>query len=215
MGLVDLGAEARLELLHPPPDAPQLVLEAQHVLDARKIEPELRGQLLNQGQARDVLVGVDAGATGSARRRDETLRLVGTQRLRVHPCQLGRDGDHVAGTVAHWLNTLSRGRSRRTLSYPESASFSAFVSFCGTVTLIRASRSPLPPPLSFGAPRPFTRRSFPFSVPAGTLRLTGPSGVGISIVAPRTASGYVMGTSRTRSASRRSYRGDRSTATTT
>ena len=116
MGLVDLGAERRLELLHPRPQAPQLVLEPQHVLDAGEVEPELRRQLLDQAQAGDVVLGVEPGATGRARGRDEALRLVGAQRLRVHAGELGGDGDHVARTVAHWLNALSRGRSRSTLS---------------------------------------------------------------------------------------------------
>ena len=42
-----------------------------------------------------------------------------------------------------------------------SASRCAFVSFAGTATRSRASRSPRPSPFSFGAPRPLTRRSFP------------------------------------------------------
>ena len=40
-------------------------------------------------------------------------------------------------------------------------------------------------PFSFGAPRPLTRRSLPFSEPAGTLSATGPSGVGKSTLANR------------------------------
>ena len=55
VGLVDLVAERGLELLHPRAQAPQLVLEPQHVLDARQVEPELRRQLLDQPQALDVV----------------------------------------------------------------------------------------------------------------------------------------------------------------
>ena len=51
----------------------------------------------------------------------------------------------------------------------------------------------MPPPFSFGAPRPLTRSSFPFSEPGGTLSETGPSGVGTSTVAPSAASAYVTG----------------------
>ena len=42
------------------------------------------------------------------------------------------------------------------MPYASSASFSAFVSFFGTVRRRRASRSPFPPPFSFGAPASYT-----------------------------------------------------------
>ena len=116
VGLVDLGAERCLELLHPRAHPPQLVLEPQHVLDAREVEPELRRQLLDQPQPLDVGLGVEPRAARRARRAHEALRLVGAQRLRMHAGELRRDRDHVAGTVAHRPNALSRGRSRSTLS---------------------------------------------------------------------------------------------------
>ena len=46
----------------------------------------------------------------------------------------------------------------------------------GTSMRTRASTSPLPEPLSLGAPRPLMRISFPSSVPAGIFSETGPSG---------------------------------------
>ena len=99
VGLVDLRPEGRLELLHPRPQPPELVLEAQHVLDAGEVEPELRRQLLDQPQPLDVVLGVEPRAARRARGRDEALRLVRAQRLRVHAGELGGDGDHVARAV--------------------------------------------------------------------------------------------------------------------
>ena len=47
---MDFVTERGFELLHPRAQAPQLVLEPQHVLDAGQIEPELRRELLDQPQ---------------------------------------------------------------------------------------------------------------------------------------------------------------------
>ena len=69
-------------------------------------------------------------------------------------------------------------------------------------TVSRASTSPLPP-LSFGAPRPLIRKSFPCSEPAGIFSETAPSGVGTSTSVPSAASASDTGTSTTRSAPRR------------
>jgi hypothetical protein len=94
--------------------------------------------------------------------------------------------------------------SRDTFCRFSIASRSAFVSFVGTERRTRASTSPLPPPFSFGAPRPRMRISLPSWVPAGIFSDTGPSGVGTSTLAPRAASANVTGTLTTRSAPRRS-----------
>ena len=53
--------------------------------------------------------------------------------------------------------------------------------------------SPLPP-FGLGAPSPRRRWTVPCLVPAGTLILFVPFRVGTSIVAPRSASGIVIGT---------------------
>src|SRR6187402_746094 len=204
---LDLVAELALELLHPRAHPPELVLEPEDMRDAGEVQAQLGGQTLHQAQPLDVELGVEPRAAGRARGPDEAACLVHPERLRVEARELGGDGDHVAAALGHQDTpppSRSRGCSRSTSPYASSASFSAFVSFFGTVTRRRASRSPLPPPFSFGAPRPFTRRSFPFSEPAGTFRATGPCGVGIWTLAPSAASGYVTGTSSRRSAPRRS-----------
>ncbi len=46
--LGDLGAQLALEPLHARTHAIELVLQAQHVLDAREIQPELRREPLDQ-----------------------------------------------------------------------------------------------------------------------------------------------------------------------
>src|SRR2546421_3567720 len=113
-------------------------------------------------------------------------------------------------------NSASRGSSRDTFRSSSSASRSFFVSFFGTVRRSRASRSPLPEPLSFGAPWPRMRSSWPSCEPGFTFSDSrSPYGVGTSTVVPRAASGYVTGTSTTRSLPRRSYSFDGATRVTT
>src|SRR5262249_5866413 len=150
-------------------------------------------------------------------RPHEALVLVDPQRLRVHADELGSDGDHVARRVLHYATIPSRGFSRETFCRFSIASRSAFVTFRGTATLRRASRSPLPSPLSFGAPRPRTRSIVPSCVPGLTFSVTGPpSGVGTLTFAPSVASAYVTGRSRIRSASpRRRNNGESATRVTT
>src|SRR5947207_598229 len=81
----------------------------------------------------------------------------------------------------------------------------------GTWMRTRASTSPLPPPGSFGAPRPLIRSSLPSSEPAGIFSDTAPSGVGTSTEPPSAAVVNETGTWTTRSSPRRSYTGDAST----
>src|SRR5688500_1565197 len=146
----DLVAQLALEPVHARPRAPQLVLEPEHVRYARQVEPELGRQPLDHAQALEIGLRVEARAAGGTRRPHEALRLVHPQRLLVHADELGRDTDHVAGPVGH---------QRLTFRSSSSSSRSFFETFAGTVSFSRASRSPLPPPLSFGAPRPLTLSS--------------------------------------------------------
>src|SRR5215210_8082981 len=201
------GARARLR---------ELLLEPEHVLDAREVEPELRRQPLDQAQALEIGIRVEAGVARRPLRTHESLRLVHAERLLVHADEVGGDRDRVARAIGHQpVNASSRGSSRDTFWSSSRASRSFFVSFFGTVTFRRASRSPRPPPFSFGAPRPLTFSNLPSCEPAGTLSEILPSGVGTSTVAPSAASGYVTGTSTTRSEPRRSYSGDVATRVTT
>ena len=116
----------------------------EHLLDAREVEPELGRQPLDQPQPLDVGVGVEPRVAGGALRPHEALLLVDPQRLRVHADELGGDADHVARVVVHQLNSLSRGLVVVAFWNSSSASRCAFVSFAGTVTRTRASRSPRP-----------------------------------------------------------------------
>ena len=172
----------------------ELVLEVEDALDAGEVEPDLARQPLDQLQPRDVLVGVEprvaggalaAGRAPSARRSAASAGACRRARRRRRSCSgAGRPSARTA---------LSRGLASRApaLVSLSSASRSAFVSFAGTLIRSRASRSPRPEPLSFGAPRPLTRRSLPSWEPAGTFSDTRPSGVGISTVAPSAASSKV------------------------
>ena len=97
----DLLAQLALEPLHARLHPPQLVLEAEHLLDAGEVEPELGGQPLDQPQPLDVDLRVEARAAWSPARAHEPLRLVQAEGLRMHADEVGRDGDHVAGPIGH------------------------------------------------------------------------------------------------------------------
>src|SRR5215218_2261464 len=175
--------------------AAKLVLEAEHVLDASEIEPELAREPLDQAQALEIRLRIQARVAGGALRTHQTLLLVDAQRLRMHANEFGGHADHVAGVVLHpatFWNSSSSSRPR-------------LFSFFGTSIFTRASRSPLPPPFSFGAPRPLILSSFPSSEPAGIFSETWPSGVGTSTRPPRVAVGKLTGTSTSRSAAPRRW----------
>ena len=82
----------------------ELVLEAEHELDAGEVEAEVGRQLLDQLEPLDVGVRVEARVAGGALRVDEPLLLVDAQRLRVHADDVGGDADHVARAVVHQLS---------------------------------------------------------------------------------------------------------------
>src|SRR5919109_3024853 len=185
----DLLAKIALQALHAGTQAGELVLEAEHGLDAGEVEAELTREPVDEPQPLEIGVGVEAGITRRAHRLHEPLGLVDAERLRVHPDELGGDGDHVARAIVHQLTpSRSLGFARETFWRFSIASRSAFVSFVGTTTRTRARRSPRPEPFSFGAPRPRTRRSLASCVPGGTLSEMRPSGVGTSTSAPSAAS---------------------------
>src|SRR2546430_7812855 len=63
VNVLDLFAHLTVEPLQPLVCPAQLVLEPQHDLDAGQVEPELRGQPLDQPQALEVGLGVEAGGS--------------------------------------------------------------------------------------------------------------------------------------------------------
>ena len=85
--------------------------QAQHLLDAGEVEPELGREPLDQPQPVEVGLGVEPRPAGRPARAHEPLRLVQPQRLRMHADELGGDGDHVARAVRH-LEPASAKRSR-------------------------------------------------------------------------------------------------------
>ena len=105
--------------------------------------------------------------------------------------------------------------ARRSSAALRAARVSFLFTRFGTWMRTRASTSPLPEPLSRGAPRPLMRSSLPSSEPAGIFSDTGPSGVGTSTVPPSAAVANDTGTCTTRSSPRRSYVGDAATCVTT
>ena len=90
----------------------------------------------------DVELGVEPRVSCRALRADEALLLVDPQGLGMHADELRGDRDHVAGTVVHQLNNLSRGFAFDAFLNPSSASRSALFSFSGTLMRRRASISP-------------------------------------------------------------------------
>ena len=121
----DLRAKLALEALHPRIRPAQLVLQPEHLLDACEVEPELGRQPLDEPEPLDVPVGVEPGPAGRPRRLHEPLRLVQAERLRVHADELGRDGDHVPGTLGHQPRSAFHPRSRATaaatMTHPSAA----------------------------------------------------------------------------------------------
>src|SRR5512132_1688761 len=101
--LVDRASHLAFHAVELPAQPGQLVLQAQHVLDAGEVEPELVGQPLDQPQPVEVRLGVQPRVPGRALRADQPLVLVDAQRLRVHPDEVGSDGDHVPRAVVHHL----------------------------------------------------------------------------------------------------------------
>src|SRR5712692_7607230 len=73
VNLVDRVAHLALQAVEPCRHAPQLVLEPEHVLDAREVEPELGRQPLDQPQPLEVSLRVEARVAGRALRLDEPL----------------------------------------------------------------------------------------------------------------------------------------------
>src|SRR5215213_11291649 len=167
------------------------------------------GEPLDLQQPLDVALGVAAGVGGGPLGPDQPLALVDPQGLGVDAGQLGRDRDDEhcpvglrwhgrpppAQSMPRWFlgvvsdsdaNSRSRSRSLRE-------------SFSGTATWRLTSRSPAPLRPAPGTPRPRTRQVRPFWVPAGTLRVTGPSRVGTLSSVPRAASAKVTGTVMVRS----------------
>src|SRR5262249_60221331 len=120
-------------------------------------------------QPLDVCLGVEPSAARRPLRAHQALRLVHPQRLRVHADEFGGDRDHVdrpVGGVHQPTAFCSSSRSSRSF---------LFTPF-GTWIRTRASTSPWPLPVSFGAPRPLIRSSLPSSEPAGAFSETAPTG---------------------------------------
>jgi len=95
------GTPLRLQPLDLGVRLAQLVLEPQHELDAREVQPELGREALDDAQPLDVRLAVQAGAARRARRAHEALRLVQAERLRMHADELGRDADHLHAPIPH------------------------------------------------------------------------------------------------------------------
>src|SRR4051794_39317931 len=94
-------AHLRLQAIDLRVSLAQLVLEPQHELDTGEIQAELRREPLDDAEALDVRLAVEARAAGRPLRAHETLVLVDPKCLRVHADELRRDADHVHRAVAH------------------------------------------------------------------------------------------------------------------
>src|SRR5215208_371549 len=108
--LLDRLAHLALEPLHPSLHAAYLGLELEYRLDAGQVEPELGRESLDQPEPLEVGLGVEAGVPRGTLGAHEPLLLIHAQGLRVHPDELGCDGDHVARSVVHH----ARSRKMRT-----------------------------------------------------------------------------------------------------
>src|SRR5438132_3391746 len=175
-----------------------------------------------QGQAQPTERRIDAVSSNEG---EHALVLILPQAPQLLELDAHQDeGDDQAGAADRdqknrcelQLNNASRGSSCEAFRSSSIASRSFFDSFFGTVRRRRASKSPRPPPFSFGAPWPRILSSCPSWEPGFTFNeMRSPYGVGTSTVAPRAASAYVTGTSITRSEPRRSKSFDGVTRVTT
>ena len=114
MNLRNLGAQLALEPIHAGPRLVQLVLQPEHMLDAGKVQPELRRQALNQTQPLDVCIGVQTRPARRPTGSDEPFRLVHAKRLRMHSDEVGGDRDHVPRPIRHQRCSPSQPKSRAT-----------------------------------------------------------------------------------------------------
>src|SRR5262245_28152626 len=142
--LGDLGAQLALETLHAGAHAIDLVLQAQHVLDARVIQPELGREPLDESQPLEVALGVQTRAARGAARAHEALRLVHPQRLRMHADEVGSDGDHVSRALGHQRSIPSQPSSRA-VPYARTARPSGSPTICGHPPAPTASSTALKP----------------------------------------------------------------------
>ena len=153
-------------------------------LDA--LEPEaLGGQLRDRAQQLDVAQRVAAAATTGAAGRDQTEPVVGAQRLRVQPGQLGGDADHEDLRLRAGRDEVTHGRATVVMHLLEqcrprvgavagsaqasTAASGRRSSSSGTCTSTVTSRSPLRAVLASARPcrgRGTCARS---ACPAGTL----------------------------------------------
>ncbi len=92
---LDGVAHLPLQPVEPLAQCRELVLEREHAPHAREVEPELGRQPLDLAQPLEVVLGVQARAARRPPGTNEPLRLVDTQRLRVHADDVGGDADHV------------------------------------------------------------------------------------------------------------------------
>src|SRR2546430_11812644 len=99
--LVDRPAHLALHAVEPAAHVLHLVLQLQHLLHTGEVEAELVRQLLDQPQALEIQLGVEARVPLRPLRPDQAPALVDAQRLRMHADEVGRDGDHVARAVVH------------------------------------------------------------------------------------------------------------------
>src|SRR5262245_3287375 len=128
--LGDLGPQLALEPLHACPGAVELVLQAQDVLDAGEIQTEPGCEALDQTEALDVRIRVEARPSRRPAGPQEPLRFVHAKRLGMHADEVSRNGDHVARPVGHQRWIPSHPRKRATL-YAVTPTASARPTICG------------------------------------------------------------------------------------
>jgi hypothetical protein len=87
------------QLIKPAPQLIDFILHVQDAANALKIDALILGEPLNQTQPRDVACRVAPAPLGRASRRDEPHPVVGSQRLRVHPSEVGCNRDDEDGRV--------------------------------------------------------------------------------------------------------------------
>src|SRR5262249_4120574 len=141
-------------------------------------------------------VGVKARVAFRARRLQQSLAFVESERLRMNAILIRHGADRVCSRLSAHSNPIStRGFVVFNFEYSRSNSFVSSEITFGHVTCTSTNWWPFAPGfLSDGAPRSRKRNFVPDCVPGGIRSCDLPSTVGTSIFAPKAASGTVIGT---------------------
>lgn len=93
----EFGVQLADKLLHLPLHFFHFLAHIQNDFDAREVDPQLTGELQDDFEAFEILIGIETGVAVASGGTEEALTFVQTQRLRVDVVPFGNGRDHVRG----------------------------------------------------------------------------------------------------------------------